>query len=346
MDFAMMQAVYYRTVELSHIEVAVLFALAGAAKDEKTIPSPSLNTIADRAALCIRSVSRGIKSLESKGIIEVDKRTTEHGKLCNKYHVDCTKLKASNTNDCKSNMDCESNYNMSLKSLNNMSHKNNDTNKRIHSNKTQGGSIEGGSIEGDTDEGNNSTTKTHARNNEPRSLKEIFEVLRKEYKQEFPAVAKYIDSIISTKLDEGQLPEELLKELREQESKDWPGIRSPLCMVRARLRGYVPYSLIGLLRMDLECYRVEREEAVMDIDYAKRHKDFAQIPTLKMGLADAEKKIEETKNRIAEIANKIKEYKDTKCKRKSVARLHHKGTRGLRMGRGVGGARLQSSEGL
>lgn len=321
MDFAMMQAVYYRTVELSHIEVAVLFALAGAAKDSKTRPSPSLYTIANRAALSTRSVSRSIKSLGSKGIITVDKRQTENGQFCNEYCVDCAKLKASAPNDYESNMDCESNNNRSLYDDNNRIVYNHIHNK-THD-KTQGGSLEGG------DEGSKLIDKTHTREPEPRDLEGIFEVLRKEYKQEFPFAAQFVNGIITTETHGSELYPKLLKELRDQESNGWLGIRSPLKLVRARLRGYVPYSLMGDLKFDLSGYKFVREEAMKCLKWAERCNNIGEIHVQKMKNAEAEKGIVETEKHIAEIANKIKEYQDIKRKRESAVWPRQNGARGL-----------------
>lgn len=92
MDYALMQAVYYRNLKLSQDEVSFLTCLACAAKDSNSLPSPSLARIADRAGMSVRSASRASKSLNGKGIITISKRKTERGQWCNLYKVNVERL--------------------------------------------------------------------------------------------------------------------------------------------------------------------------------------------------------------------------------------------------------------
>ena len=80
-------ALYRRTIDLNHKEVAVIFALAGAAKNKDTLPSPSIKRLADRAGMAIGTVKDTIKSLLEKQIITVAKRKTASGQNCNLYSV-------------------------------------------------------------------------------------------------------------------------------------------------------------------------------------------------------------------------------------------------------------------
>lgn len=87
MNITLANAIYYRTVHLKGIEVSVLLTLALAAKDESTLPSPSIKRLADRSGFSVGAVKAAIRSLETQGILHLAKRVTESGQSCNVYQV-------------------------------------------------------------------------------------------------------------------------------------------------------------------------------------------------------------------------------------------------------------------
>lgn len=87
MDYKIAQAVYRSTADLTATETLLLYTLAGAAKDPRTLPSPSVSRLADRSRLAERTVLRTIAGLEARGIITISKRRTPTGKACNVYVI-------------------------------------------------------------------------------------------------------------------------------------------------------------------------------------------------------------------------------------------------------------------
>ena len=92
MDYKLELALYRRAIDLNHKEVAVLFALGGAAKNSDTLPSPAIKRLADRAGMAIGTVKDTIKTLSEKRIITVSKRKTASGQNCNVYTVNISAL--------------------------------------------------------------------------------------------------------------------------------------------------------------------------------------------------------------------------------------------------------------
>ena len=92
MDYDITKALYRRTVDLNHKEVVILFALAGAAKNKDTLPSPSIKRLADRAGMAIGTATDTLKTLSEKKIITIAKRKTAKGQMCNLYKVNTSAL--------------------------------------------------------------------------------------------------------------------------------------------------------------------------------------------------------------------------------------------------------------
>jgi DNA-binding MarR family transcriptional regulator len=90
MNLHIMDAVYHCTADLTAIETLVLYTLAGAAGSNDAMSSPSINLIADRAGLSKGAVVKATKSLQRKGILEIQKRRTAKGQMGNLYifHTD------------------------------------------------------------------------------------------------------------------------------------------------------------------------------------------------------------------------------------------------------------------
>ena len=116
MNSKMISAIYYRDAKLTQYEYCVLMTLACAAKDDKSLPSPSLKRIADRSGMSVRQISRTITTLSAKGILTVSKRQTASRQWCNLYRFHAEKLgsqkpiaESDYKNGGESNMDQESN---------------------------------------------------------------------------------------------------------------------------------------------------------------------------------------------------------------------------------------------
>ena len=92
MNYRIAQAVYRRTIKLTGIEVSVLHTLAGAAKDDTTLPSPSIKRLANRSGFSTGAVTKALSSLTASGILSITKRITESGQSCNVYAVHFEKL--------------------------------------------------------------------------------------------------------------------------------------------------------------------------------------------------------------------------------------------------------------
>ena len=341
MDFHMMQAVYYHSVKLNQFEYNFLLTIGLAAKDSNHYPSPSIKRIVDRSSLSNGSAQRALRSLKDRGIVTIQKRKTASGQKRNVYMVNLEKLgqqdpieeslPKSITGELLAETSAEvpqgvpksttggnydNAYNKSINKSNIKKERKNIVTYKTH--KTQGGSLEG-----DGDEGGNPKDMVRDCEQKPRALKEIFALLRAEYKEDFPAAEEFIGWIITTEFTESTGSKEyamLLKELTDIESNGWckndgEKILFPLNYVRARLRGYVPHLIKDFLKGVIISAKYEIQMVQNDIEYAKRCNAPLEIPKHM-------KRIDAAKNEIAEankLIAKVPDKEEAKRRRQAAA---------------------------
>lgn len=334
----MLQAVYYHSVKLNQFEYNFLLTIGLAAKDSNHYPSPSIKRIVDRSSLSNGSAQRALRSLKDRGIVTIQKRKTASGQKCNVYMVNLEKLGQQDpieeslpksttvklfaekcTEVCQGvpKSTTGGNYN---NATNEITYNNNITYK---THKTQGGNL-GGRLEGEGDEGSKPKDMVRYREQKLRALKEIFGLLRAEYKEKFPAAEKFIGRIITTNFTEDTGSKEfamLLKELTDIESNGWrkndgEEIVFPLDYVRARFEEYVPHLIKGYLMSEISDYksqiqiaRRDMKKFVVQIAPKDMSRDmwermFYQFPKFFNEIDEAWNAIAEVKMQIAKIPNK------------------------------------------
>lgn len=307
----------------------VLIALADRANDMTGVCYPSQNTVASDIGLCRSTVGDAIKSLENLGYVTKCHRLGSSNiytlaiPQCRDtlQIIGCQEFRQGVSGNRAGDVGKSGPNNKSIESLyknktiqHNLSLGGKMTQMTQNDSKTQEGSLEGAGGEG-------CKPKAMSRGWElswelmPRDLEGIFAILRAEYKEEFPVAAQFVDITISIDNPVRGLPPELLKELKDMESKDWPGIVYPLKWVRKRVRCYVLYTLKGDLKLEFDAY-------MNDVAPAKKYIESAypsQIPKDEKMMAEARNKIDEIIKCISEIEEKIVDVQEGAARRRQAA---------------------------
>ena len=293
----------------------VLVALADCANDMTGECYPSQNTIAAVTGLSRSTVGDAIESLENIGYITKCHRLGSSNIYT--LAIGCWEIRQGVSGNRAGDVGKSGTNNKSIESLY--------KNKTIQHNPSLGGKMtqmtqndsktQEGSLEGEGGEGSKPKAMSRGWELMPRDLEGIFAILRAEYKEEFPVAAQFVDITISIDNPVRGLPPELLKELKDMESKDWPGIVYPLKWVRKRVRCYVLYTLKGDLKLEFDAY-------MNDVAIAKKYIESAypsQIPRDEKMMAEARNKIDEIIKCISEIEEKIVDVQEGAARRRQAA---------------------------